>query len=711
MRYLIVILFLTKSINLCSQTSYALSDSILPNTRGSERNPLALVNKLIANKESDKEKFDMIFTWVTKNIRYDYYSYLAPTGSSIPRIDRILKYKAGICIDYAYLMDTLCKLAGIQSMSIYGYAKDDLFDVHDSIYMDNHAWNAVKLDNYWYVYDVTWSSGEYKWGYKKFSKRIIKWREKILARKKSRVITYKAIFKSACDSGENTFTRTLTTLRKIDKLFFKISLKFKLKKQRVFVKVARPDYYLSNPEVFAITHFPDNPYWSLTASQKNIRTFECDSAYYHLNDSIYIKQERQARTCIDCDNYFSLNEMNKQKQMKENSFVYNKRNRFITWLSNYNIANLFYNKGILAEDSLTKVSMLDSSLMYFSTSRTDLYQCLSNVRTECELQRTKNKNKDIALYNENRIHLDFMRRNIKETYEKTRKMDYFTKQTKSCVRGLYRKKNKLHEIKIKPRAHHFNPEKKIIELRLRLNTQLKQIDSLETIIETKTTNYNLLISKLSDNIWGKIKSQDSLAFPYNTGSYYRWLYLLDNNKKPIVEVRKLIARFEKQYTKNMQTEIFAPSDSVSEIGYAIFQLIDERNTLFLAAIKTLSGLVTESVIKEDSLNRYIFKNKNKVQQNICWLSSGSSKLRSVIDGFEFLVQNEKAVANAIKSESQTEYGRYKAINKEITRRKRKFISVPLHNMKVTSKQKNVVVKYKRTYLKSLKDERRKHAKH
>jgi transglutaminase/protease-like cytokinesis protein 3 len=268
LRYHIIILLTFVSIYLCSQTNYVLSDSILPNTKGSERNPLSLVTKLIENKKTDKEKFDMIFTWVTKNIQYDYYTYLAPTGSALPQLDRILKYKAGICMDYAYLMDTLCELAGIRNVSIYGYAKDDLFDVRDSIYMDNHAWNAVKLDNYWYVYDVTWSSGEYKWGYKKFSVRIINWRKKILARVKQKVVTFKSAFKTECDSGEGTCRKVIYTLSRKDRFLLKILSKFKLKKRRVFTKVARPDYYLSNPEVFAITHFPDNPYWSLVATQK-----------------------------------------------------------------------------------------------------------------------------------------------------------------------------------------------------------------------------------------------------------------------------------------------------------------------------------------------------------------------------------------------------------------------------------------------------------
>ncbi len=713
MRYLIVILFLIKSINLCSQTSYALSDSILPNTKGSERNPLALVNKLTANKESDKEKFDMIFTWVTKNISYDYYSYLAPTGSSIPRIDRILKYKAGICLDYAYLMDTLCELAGITNVSISGYAKDDLFDVNDSIYMDNHAWNAVKLDNYWYVYDITWSSGEYKWGYKKFSSRIIKWRKKIVDRRKLRVITFKSRCKSECDSFKKPVKQTIYTLRRIDKFLLKILSKFKLKKRRVFVKVARPDYYLSNPEVFAITHFPDNPIWSLVATQKNIRTFECDSAYYHLNDSVYIKQIRQARTCVDCDNYFSLTDMNKQKQMKENSSAYNKRNRFITWLSNYNIANIFYHKGVLAEDSLTKVSLLDSSIMYLTNSKNDLYQCLSNVRTECELQRTKNKNKDMLLYNENREHLNFMRSIVKTTYEKTRKIDYFSGQTVSYVRKLRRQKDKLFDIqlKFKTKTKHFNPKEKIEKLQLQLSKQLVQSDSLDTAINNLIVSYNKQVAALSDNIWKKIKSQDSLVYPYNMGSIYRWIYLLDNYKKPIVELRKKINRFENEYSSNLQAEVFTPSDSTAYMGYVIFDLIEKRNTLFIETANTLNDLSTEEVIKRDSLYRYIANQKIKIQENICWLAGGTSKLKSVIRGYKILVSSEKWIEGAIRNENKSEFERHTYINREITRRKRKFTSVPLHNMKVTSKQKNVVVKYKRTYLKGLKDERRKQAKH
>jgi transglutaminase/protease-like cytokinesis protein 3 len=136
------------------------------------KNPGTLARRLTEGKSSEKEKFDAIFAWVATNIRYDFASYFSSGGSGMPRVKMILKYRSGICIDYAHLMDTLCNLSGITNVSVYGYAKDEIFDVNDSLYLDNHAWNAVKLDGLWYVYDVTWASGQPEYRFTKFSNFI-----------------------------------------------------------------------------------------------------------------------------------------------------------------------------------------------------------------------------------------------------------------------------------------------------------------------------------------------------------------------------------------------------------------------------------------------------------------------------------------------------------------------------------------------------------
>ena len=71
-------------------------------------------------------------------------------------------------------MDSLCQLAGITNVTVFGYAKDRFYDIKDSIYGHNHAWNAVKLDDLWYVYDVTWSNSVSEYRYTKKGLLIIK---------------------------------------------------------------------------------------------------------------------------------------------------------------------------------------------------------------------------------------------------------------------------------------------------------------------------------------------------------------------------------------------------------------------------------------------------------------------------------------------------------------------------------------------------------
>lgn len=694
---------------MAAQETITLSDSILPSTKGCEQDPLKLVNRLTEGKKTDKEKFDVIFTWVVKNIRYDYYTYHAPTGATVARVDQILKRKTGICIDYAFLMDTLCRLAGLQNVSVYGYAKDDLFDVNDSLYMDNHAWNAVKLNNYWYLYDVTWSSGGYKWELKRFSKRLVKWREKVLAKRKARNITFKTARPAECDTSRHTWTATVYTLSWKDRMLLKLLYKLRIKKRLVFKKVRHPDYYLSNPEVFAITHFPDNPYWSLTSTRKHIREFETDSAYYYLCDSVYAKQERTGRHCSDCDSYFSLDAMSRQRQMKANSFAFNRRNRFVTWECNYNIADLFYRKSIPETDSLTKVSLIDSSMMYLSSSKNDLYQSILDVSTECYLQKAKNMHKDFILYDDNRKHLNFMHNTIRATEDKTHGMNYFARQCEAAERKYRYKKKRLLTIcgDARPSSGNIKTRERIADLEAALKIMISRSDSLNLVIVNMMAGYNNSLAALSAGIWKKLRYQDSLATPFYKGYYYRWLYLLDDYKKIMVEERQKISRFESLFVSGLEQDIFIPSDSCAGMGFRILRLIDQRNDLITGSAGIMADLTKAGAIKPDSLHCFFMLNKGRIQENICMISGGSSKLEAVISGYKAFVKAEKVIEAAIRAENRGETERYKIINKQITWRQRKFKSVPMHNLRVTSKKKNFVQRYKRAYLKSLRLERKK----
>lgn len=63
-----------------------------------------------------------------------------------------------MCTGYAYLIKELCYLCGIDSVIINGYARSVNSNIKE-LEMANHSWNAIKLNNKWYLCDATWSSG------------------------------------------------------------------------------------------------------------------------------------------------------------------------------------------------------------------------------------------------------------------------------------------------------------------------------------------------------------------------------------------------------------------------------------------------------------------------------------------------------------------------------------------------------------------------
>lgn len=136
-----------------------------------------LTNKLTAHLETDVEKFRAIYMWVCTNIENDYSLYLqyerknkrfkndslkfstwqADFKKTIFRT--LLEDQKTICTGYAYLVKRLANLAGLECELIHGYGRTSTTDI-DKLLGPNHSWNAVKLNNKWYLCDPTWASGK-----------------------------------------------------------------------------------------------------------------------------------------------------------------------------------------------------------------------------------------------------------------------------------------------------------------------------------------------------------------------------------------------------------------------------------------------------------------------------------------------------------------------------------------------------------------------
>ena len=137
-----------------------------------------LAHNLTDKLSTDVEKFRAIYMWVSSNIEGDYYGFRKNiskrskhqndslqqhkwnTAFSSQVFKKLAKEKKTICTGYAYLIKNLANLANINCEIIDGFGRNES-SVTSELKFPNHSWNAVQLNNKWYLCDATWSSGAY----------------------------------------------------------------------------------------------------------------------------------------------------------------------------------------------------------------------------------------------------------------------------------------------------------------------------------------------------------------------------------------------------------------------------------------------------------------------------------------------------------------------------------------------------------------------
>lgn len=126
---------------------YLLSNQIV-NFENSKEIP-ALDASILQNKNSDADKLQAVYNYVVQTISYDYNKYSQIDSTYIPNVDQVLTQKTGICYDYAAVMASLLREAGIPAKLLMGYRSDS---------KDYHAWNQVFVNGKWITVDATWDS-------------------------------------------------------------------------------------------------------------------------------------------------------------------------------------------------------------------------------------------------------------------------------------------------------------------------------------------------------------------------------------------------------------------------------------------------------------------------------------------------------------------------------------------------------------------------
>lgn len=118
---------------------------------------------IVKNAKDPFDKIKKAHDLVALTIRYDAASFLA--GRSPPQdYAAVVRSRLAVCEGYSNLFKKLCDEMAVECDVIHGYARgfgSSPFD--DEAPSDsNHAWNAVNIENAWYLVDCTWDAGHLK---------------------------------------------------------------------------------------------------------------------------------------------------------------------------------------------------------------------------------------------------------------------------------------------------------------------------------------------------------------------------------------------------------------------------------------------------------------------------------------------------------------------------------------------------------------------
>jgi transglutaminase/protease-like cytokinesis protein 3 len=127
---------------------------VLALTPADETSPAA-VGRFLAAREPDRwQRARAVHDYVADRIAYDVESY---RRGVYPPQDAATTFRTrlSVCAGYAALFEAVGRAAGLTVETVVGRARG----LVNTGMGEGHAWNAVKLDQRWYLVDTTWDAG------------------------------------------------------------------------------------------------------------------------------------------------------------------------------------------------------------------------------------------------------------------------------------------------------------------------------------------------------------------------------------------------------------------------------------------------------------------------------------------------------------------------------------------------------------------------
>lgn len=631
--------------------------------RKNKTNTVLLINKLTEETSTDREKLDAIFSWVVTNIDYSMSNFYSPLNSSPKQISDILKSRKTICLGYAQLMDSLCELAGLESVVVFGYSKDDFYDVNDTIYGHNHAWNAVKLDGLWYLYDATWSTGSRETHYTRFSKWVLKMQKKIPQKFKKKQVRIPKKFQKKSECNDNAKKVYYYKQRFFNRLIRTWLYRLPIKYYQKYKKRINTDFYLSDPQLFSATHVPDDPIWSLL-DQTKCSEFERDSLFYFLNDSLLKHQERKGKSCVQCDSVYALNLQNRFIALNEHSLKFNPNNRFITSYCNEELGKINIQKSIRSGSE--KLHYADSSVAYFNEAVSEIMDARGKMNQFFKGAKRKNDRKAKLLLKENKEHVLFFKSKINLTNDHRKKFQELINKASAFATVYRNQKNKFEHFQITFDPTRIKPyaAKRINDLHDAFNRKIIERDSLLVNIQKWENDYDSVIVSLRLNIWPRVLAHDSIVDPFIKCIMKR-MDFLDNYKKPIVDIRRKISDLQRVYNKSISSIVYDRSSNCIRLFNVITNSIKLKNALNGELIKLKLELTKAGESSSSELAQFQNDIIKSSITDYCWLRKNYAEEVSTLMGFMELRGKQNFGVRVVLKENAIERKRQSVINKAL----------------------------------------------
>jgi hypothetical protein len=564
------------------------------------------------------------------------------------------------------------------------------------MYIDNHAWNAVKLDNEWYVYDVTWSTGVPQFTMNRYNRWKNNLLEKAQPKYKMKKVKKRHRFFFTDDCGKQYSSPTFYYKQKFwNKLYYKFLRKLRVYMKEGYTQGATSSYYLCQPELFAITHFPDDACWSLL-DIKDIKKFENDSALFFHHDSIYKTQVRGGKECVECDKYVEADAYTRNHILKKNSYSCNQKNQFVISMCDFDLSRQNMLNGQKEQDSLQQLRLIDSAIYFLDQSRAFLKRTKPGIVKEFKQLTVKNKKKMDLLLKENKDHKIFIAAKARMTLTEIRNYRRLRSKSNTNSRKYRNLSQRLFGITTAERKTQLKTDQKKINTVAQklLNTEAI-IDSLFNRTESLKAEMGKTTEDLSLNIWIKALKHDSVFIPLRKTIRLR-SKLRDNYKKDVVDRRLELKDNEEKYLLGLNSVLYRPADHILKTYNELYRLLETRYALERTALGLKRQLVTYGSENADNFKTAQKEMVLKRTGDYCWIDNYIPHLYVIQKGFIFIRDGQTHVLSEIDDENHIERMRYYRLNDEYLRRDKKHKRIVDHNLHITRILAKDYVKYRRS---------------